>query len=213
MTRIINLRNFTKHKNKIDIKKQTSVLLTDKNLIIISLISLLSIFMGCVLFKYNNTFGLDIVSRYIDVYKGNSFITLFLFLLKAEIIYFLLTFFIGTSAVGKPLIIIPPTLKCIFIGYLSSYIYCEFKLKGIMLCLIILFPFYAASTSALIFACDESVYMSTYILKLITKRNTADDISIKLYLIRFLILLIIDTICAFVNSIMATTIIQKFSLL
>ena len=27
------------------------------------------------------------------------------------------------------------------------------------MCLIILFPFYAASTSALIFACDESVYM------------------------------------------------------
>lgn len=213
MTRVINLRKFTKNRNKIDIKKQSNAILQDKHKIIISVIAILSIFFGCLLFKYNNDFGLDIVSRYITIYKSNNFLNLFLFLVKIEIMYFLLTFFIGTSAVGNPLVIFPPILKCLFIGFLSSYIYCEFKLKGIMMCLIILFPFYAASTSALIFACDESVYMSTYILKLITKKNTADDITIKLYLIRLLILFVIDIICVLINSIIVTIIIQKFNFL
>ena len=212
MTRVINLRKFTKNRNKIDIKKTTTIL-EDKNKIIILIISILSVFLGCMLFKYNQNFGMDIVDNYIGSYKDSSFLNLFFFIFKSEIIYFLLTFFIGTSAVGKPLVIIPPILKCLFIGFLSSYIYSELKLKGIMLCLIILYPFFTVSTTALIFACDESVYMSTYISKVITKKNTADDLSIKLYLIRFLILFIIDTICILVNSIIATTIIQKFNLL
>lgn len=213
MTRVINLRKFTKNRNKIDIKKQSKAFLEEKNKIIISIIALVSIFLGCLLFKYNNDFGLNIVSRYIDIYKSDNILYIFLFLLKVETTYFLLTFFIGTSAIGKPLVIISPIFKCLFIGFLSSYIYNEFKLKGIMMCLIILFPFYAASTSALIFACDESIYMSTYIIKLITKKNTADDITIKLYLIRFIILFAIDIICVLINSIIVTIIVQKFNLL
>ena len=116
----------------------------------------------------------------------------YLFILKSEVIYILLVFFIGTSIVGKPLVVIPPMLKCFFIGYLSSYIYSEYRLKGVMLCLLVIFPLFSVSTTTLIFACNESMYMSTYILRVIAKKNTADENAIKLYLIRFLILFVID---------------------
>lgn len=213
MTKVINLRKFTNKKNKNLIKKQSQSISEEKYKLIILIITMISIFIGCMLFKYNRDFGINYLNNYIKSIHSFSFTNIFIFLLKAEIIYFILVFFIGTSIIGKPLVIIVPVLKCLFIGYISSYMYSEFKLKGILLCLIILYPFYAISSSTLIFACNESIYMSNYVSKVITKRNTADEISIKLYLIRFLILFVIDVLCVLISSFTSKMILQKFNLL
>ncbi len=213
MTRVINLRKFTKNRNKIDIKNKNTIIYEERNKVLISVISIISILLGCLLFKYNQNLCISYIENYVDSLQRLSFVNLFIYILKSELAYFLLVFFIGTSIVGKPLVVISPILKCIFIGYLSSYIYSEYRLKGIMLCLIILFPLFAVSTSTLIFACNESMYMSTYISRVITKKNTADDNAIRLYLIRFLILFIMDIICILINSFITRMIIQRFNLL
>ena len=82
-----------------------------------------------------------------------------------------------------------------------------------MFCLIILYPYLAITTSTLIFAANESAFMSNYVRNVITHKNTADDMSIKLYIMRYLILIGINIVCALINSIIVTFLGPKINLL
>ena len=121
-------------------------------------------------------------------------------------------FFLGTSIIGTPLTIIPLIIKNSFVGYVSSYMYCEYDLKGILFSLVLLYPLFVVTTTSLIYAANESVYMSKYILNTLTKRNTADNISIRLYVLRYAVLFGINISCIAINSFLIVTLANKFNL-
>ncbi|MGN0569075.1 MAG: hypothetical protein ACI4N4_01050 [Candidatus Fimenecus sp.] len=169
--------------------------------IILLIVSVAALLCGSLMYRYmpNEEISALIREKIIFIQSG-GFISIMMFLIKTDFMFLALSFFLGTSFMSASLFCLAPILKCFLIGYMSGLIYNEYELKGVLFCLILIYPYLVVTTSSLIFASNETVYMSKYIYRLITNKNTADDISVRLYLLRYLILFVINTVCAVVNS-------------
>ncbi len=215
MTKVISLRK--RRLSKIDFPKKTfkknTISKSEIIKVLFLLISIISIFLGCIFYKL---YEIDTVTNIcndfiINLQKGTYFEALST-IFKFDAIFYLSIFFLGTSFVGIPLTAIPLIIKCIFIGYLSSYMYCEFGLKGILFLLVLIYPMIIITTTSQIYSANESIYMSKYLINTVTNKNTADDISIRLYIIRNLVLIGISIIAISVNSFLIVTVGSKFNL-
>lgn len=183
----------------------------EKNKVFITLFSLLSILLGCIIFKNNKIIPVNELDSFVDFMQSNSFVSILIQFIKYEIVFFILEFFIGTSIIGMPLVIIPPIIKCFFIGYLSSYMYNQYSVKGILFCLILIYPYFAVTTSSLIFAADESIYMSKYLFEVAVKKNAYNNTSIKLYMVRIMFLILLNLIFTIINSFLLSSIGNRFN--
>lgn len=216
MTKVITLR---KRKRSYSIaektkKEQRTNIIIEKNRIFLLIISIISILLGALSYRiFPNETIIESINNTLELFKTENLLNVFLCFIKADLIYFFIAFFIGTSFMGAVLSPLPIVLKCFLIGFQSGYLYNDFELKGVLFCLILLYPCYVITTSSLIFACDESIYMSKYLFSTITNKNTANDISVKLYLLRYLILIVINTVCIAANSAIVCFIAPKISLL
>ncbi len=216
MTKVINLRKRKKfthekfHKPRLDNIK----LSTDIYYIAFTLMSIFSLLSGCLIYKSESFDYCNLICKEtLEIICSSEFTKIFIMFFKSELIYFLLTFFIGTSLIGMPMCIIPVLIKCVMIGYFSSYMYCEYELKGILFCLVLIYPVAIITTASMIYAASESVYMSKYIYRAVIKKNTADNMSVRLYLIRYSILLLVNIVCIAISTILINFLINKFNLL
>lgn len=218
MTKVINLRkrqtvNFKPIKNTNSYKSKFTINKFELVKVLFTIISLFSIFIGCFIYKNNDIDSIkDFCLRYITSLQNTNFLQVFLYLFKVDFVYLLITFFFGTSLIGVPLTIIPISIKSVFIGCLSSFMYCEYNLKGVLYSLVFFYPLFTITTTSLIYSANESVHMSKYIFNTITNRNTADNISIRLYLIRYAFLCVINLICIAINSLLIIVLSDKFNL-
>lgn len=216
MTKVITLRKKKKSYLKPERTKKgfSPELLSEKNRVFLLLISLIFLLAGALIYRF---FPNDDITSQIDskliILSSAEWKNIFLFFFQADLIFLIISFFIGTSFIGSVLSALPIILKCTFIGYQSGYLYNEYELKGVLFCLVLLYPCYVITTSSLIFACDESIYMSKYLFGTITNKNTANDISVKLYLLRYLILFAINIVCIAVNSAVVCFVAPKINLL
>jgi stage II sporulation protein M len=212
MTKVISLRKI--HKTKIDIPQKISkVINSDIIKFIYLIISVVSILFGCIVYTTNyNKYITSICNDFITKIQSCTYLEIFVEYIKIDIIFFIFMFFLGTSIVGTPLTIIPLIVKNSFFGYLSSYMYNVYDLKGILFSLVLLYPLFIITTASLIYAANESVYMSKYISNTLRKRNTADNISIRLYLLRYAVLFGINVICIASNSFLVVTLANKINL-
>lgn len=216
MTKVITLRKKKKSYVKPERAKKSFApeLLSEKNRVFLLIISIIFLLAGALFYRL---FPSEDITSQIDsilsILSSAEWKNIFLFFFQADLIFLIISFFIGTSFIGSVLSALPIILKCIFIGYQSGYLYNEYELKGVLFCLVLLIPCYVITTSSLIFACDESIYMSKYLFGTITNKNTANDISVKLYLLRYLILLAINIVCIAVNSAIVCFVAPKINLL
>lgn len=204
MTKVISIR---RNKNKIKPNKRNSnkvkfeSLKNEKYKILLTLSAIISLLIGSLIYRLFPDAGINmIIDDKIQLLQNSGFRVIFFFLLKTDIIFFLISFFIGTSFIGNGFSFLSPMLKCIMIGYVGGYFYNIFELKGVLFCLVLLYPYFVITTASLIFASNESVFMSKYLYGLVENKNTADNISVRLYLLRYLLLLSINVVCAAVNS-------------
>lgn len=203
MTKVITLhkrKKFYTNKEKYKSKHNSSILL-EKNRIFLLIFAIMSILFGALAYRFFP--DTEIISKIDDSLKllqTQKFLQIVLYFIQTDLIYIFAAFFIGTSFLGATISPLPIILKCIFIGFQSGYLYNEFELKGVLFCLILLYPCYIITTSSLVFACDESIYMNKYLFGTITNKNTANDISVKLYLLRYIILIVINIVCIAINS-------------
>ena len=216
MTKVINLRrrqgiNYKPVANKSS--KKIRINNAEVTKLLLLLVSLFSLLVGCIIYKNNNQ---NIVSElclsFVSDLQNKNFFQLFLQLVKQDFIYLIICFFVGTSIIGIPFIFIPVSLKCIFIGCLSSFMYCQYSLKGILFALVLLFPLFTITTTSLIYSANESIYMSKHIFNTMTNKNTADNISIRLYLIRYAFLIGINLICIAITSFLIVMLYDKINL-
>lgn len=219
MTKVISLRNMKIRKNekqkKVSVSKDREYNISeDKYKIIITIIAIISIFAGCLIYKncpieeINDKCGI-----FISELQTNKFLNIFITFISFDLTFFICTSVFGTSFIGVSLIEIPVILRCLYMGYLCSYLYNEYSLKGVLFCLIFLFPFFVITTTNLIYVANEGIYMSVNLFRKITNKNTADDMTVRLYLIRFLFLLGINIACITVNSFIITFLGTRISLL
>lgn len=185
----------------------------EKHKIFLAVISIFAILLGSVIYR---CFPDKMINIYLEnqlvFLQSGKYVQIFAFLIQFDILFIIISFFIGTSFLGSGFSFIAPTLKCLLIGYIGSYFYNIYELKGVMFCLLLLYPYFAVTTASLIFASNESIYMSNFLCGLLKSKNTADDISVRLYLLRYLILIVINTICTAINCGLIVIIGQKISL-
>lgn len=216
MTKIISLRKKKKSYSKPERTKKNlaSDLKNEKNRVLLLIISIISLLTGSVIYRFFSSSEISAeIDSMLNLLNSADWTQIFLFFLQADLVFLIFSFFIGTSYIGAALSPLPNIFKCIFIGYQSGYLYNEFELKGVLFCLVLLYPCYVITTSSLIFACDESIYMSKYLYGTITNKNTANDISVRLYLLRYLILFAINLVCIAVNSAIVCFLAPKINLL
>lgn len=216
MTKVITLRKKRKNYYNPDRTKKPvkTDFLIEKNRVLLLIVSVLSVLAGSLIYRFLPI--IDITSEIdtsLSLFNSASWLDIFIYFLEADLLFLLLSFFIGTSYIGAFLSVTPIVLKCLFIGYQSGYLYNEYELKGVLFCLVLLYPCYVITTASLIFACDESIYMSRYLYGTITNKNTANDISVRLYLLRYLLLFVINIVCIAVNSTLMNFIAPKINLI
>ncbi len=194
-------------------KMNFNYIFNEKYKVILLIVSIASILFGCIIY---NSFGdsplIQIIENKIVLFKSEDLVKIASFFIKTELIYFAFAMVIGTSFVGAPLTIIPISIRCVITGFIGGYMYNEYELKGVLFCLLFVFPYTAIATTSLLFASNESIYMSVKNYNTITNKNTADDISVKLYLLRYIILIIINCVCALFNSSLIVLFIDKINL-
>ena len=218
MTKVINLRSIKRKNNKLYDKNNLfnyNLKLHNKDVlnIIFTIVSMLAIFLGCIIYKNNQIIEVnDVCVNFIKQIHNDTFFNIFLSYIKIDIIYYIVLFFLGSSLLGVPLTFIPIILKCVFIGYLSTLVYCEYELNGILFCLVLLFPIFSITTASLIYAANESIYMSKYTLDLVKNKNTANNVSVRLYLIKYGFLCCLNLIAIAINSLLALALANKFNL-
>lgn len=217
MNKVINLRKhrrfkLTKGNNDIIKRKKKPISHQNIDKILITIISILSIFLGCIIFKLHKADSVTEFENLVSFFQKENFLHIILFFMKYELLLFLVEFFIGTSMIGTPLVVFPPIIKCVFIGCFSSFMYNQFEVKGILFCLMLLYPFYAITTSSLIFAANESAYMSKNLFSTTIKKKTLNDMSTNIYLIRYLFLIVLNIVCTVINSFLIVTVAPRFNL-
>lgn len=200
---------------KVKAKKKINFadIFSEKYKVILLLVSISSVLFGSFIFNgFNDASFSQIIENKISLFESKELLKILLFFIKTELIYFAFAMVIGTSFIGAPLTIVPISIRCIVTGFLGEYMYNEYELKGVLFCLLFIFPYTAIATTSLLFASNESIYMSAKNYDTITNKNTADDISVKLYLLRYFILAIINCICAVFNSLLIVLFIDKINL-
>ena len=212
MSKVIRVkRPYQKVKQKK--KMNFDYIFNEKYKVILLFVSIVSILLGSFIYNnFNNSSFTQIIENKIVLFESKELLKILLFFIKTELIYFAFALVIGTSFIGAPLTILPASIRCIITGFLGGYMYNEYELKGVLFCLLFIFPYTAVATTSLLFASNESIYMSVKNYNTITNKNTADDISVKLYLLRYLILIIINCMCALFNSLLIVLFIDKINL-
>ncbi len=218
MTKVINLRKRKVFKTKPNINidrknKKYNKLYSEKYKLLLLLISIFGILVGAICYRItDNSQLVQTITENFTILNSGSFNSIFIYLLKLDLMFFLISFFIGTSFIGSVISFIPPTIKCLYIGYLGGYLYNEFELKGVLFCLLLLYPCFAITTTALIFASNENVYMSQYIYNCLNSRSTTDNISIRLFLLRYILLFTIIISCIAVTAFLISFIGPKLNI-
>ncbi len=179
----------------------TDIIKNEKNKFLLTVVSIAALLCGSLIYRFfpDQTVN-SVINENVNLFQSGGFTAIFLTLIKLDLAFIIASFFLGTSFIGATVSFIPPALKCILIGYIGSYFYNEFELKGVLFCLLLLYPYFVITTASLIFASNENIYMSNYTFGMLRNKSTADDISIRLYLIRYLILIVINLACSAVNS-------------
>lgn len=217
MTKVISLRK--KKTIPIKIEKRNlpktnyEELNREKFKILLAFFAIVGLLCGSFIYRiFPDTIVNSVIEEKIVLLKSGSFLQVFLFLLQLDGLFLLFSFLSGTSFAGTALSVFIPFLKCILIGYTGALFYNEYELKGVLFCLLLLYPYFTVTTASLIFSSNESIYMSKYLFGLLKRKNTADDISVRLYLIRNLLLVTINIVCTAVNSFLITFIAPHISL-
>lgn len=218
LTKIIDFRKNKLRRVKKSFKPINIKLLSDiydeKYKIFFLLITISGLILGSIIFKTTQNQQIsDLISDQLSILCSENYKDIFLLFFKLDTIVILFNLLIGTSFLGGFFSFMAPLLKAIYIGYFSGYLYNLYELKGTLFAMLLLFPCYAITTTALIFMSNENVYMGKFIFKSLTQNNKTDSQSIKLFFIRYLLLTAIDIFFIAISAFIIVIIAPKIELL
>lgn len=176
-----------------------------KNYIFMALVALfiMGMIYGSLIVKTQSTQIFEYLSMFTDGYIGerqpffqtmiSSFLSTFLFVL--------LPYLLGYSAISQVVTIFIPLFKGLGLGLAMGYLYNTAGLSGVGYCFLIIIPQTIIAMFATFIGCRESVKLSNLFLSSIKKSDAISSEIIKLYNIKFFVLMIIAGISGFVHAI------------
>ncbi len=158
--------NFHKYSLKI------TDILSNWKIIIPVIFSLAGILTGCFTGKGEGRLFQTVTNYFNTVVLGRDTLSLgsdFIFYLILPSIFLTVVFFLGLSVFGSLITNAVPLVYGYLIGCVSFYLYSEYTLKGLAYCIIMIFPYGVLCLLAIVLCCRESISMSEYIIKSISK--------------------------------------------
>lgn len=129
---------------------------------------------GCLGGKGEGKLFLRITDYFTDVILNRDISSAgseFLLYLIFPAVFLIITFFLGLSVFGSLITNVMPLAYGYIIGCISFYLYNEYTLKGLGYCIIMIFPYATLCLLSIILCCRESINMSEYIMKSISKTS------------------------------------------
>lgn len=128
--------------------------------------------------------------------------TEFIFYLIIPAIFLIAVFFLGLSVFGALLTNVVPLTYGYLVGSITFYLYNNFTLKGLAYCLIMIFPYGVLCLLSIVMCCRESISMSEYIVKSISKTGKFLNYGFAYYYKSFLRNFIIIIIASAIKTIL-----------
>ncbi len=177
-----------------------------KTLMLLSLF-LCGLLCGCLMFKNNTYHSAAIASKGIRMFTDAEWFVRFRPLFIEVLLIMTLTFFAGFSAVGLPLILCLPCAKGILYGILSAQLYADYRVKGVVFALLVLFPFLAAEI-AMLFACSgDALKMSSHLFSAYKGAGGIGERGeVKTYCVRFLLFTVGSVLVVLLQSLLSGTV-------
>lgn len=114
----------------------------------------------------------------------------FLIYLIFPAVFLIVIFFLGLSVFGALITNVMPLIYGYIIGCISFFLYNEYTLKGLGYCIIMIFPYGTLCLLAIVLCCRESINMSEYIMKSISKTTKFPNYGFAVYYKSFFRILI-----------------------
>ena len=152
-------------------------------------------------------------SYYIGDRDGIGFFAIFFDTLLRELSVCIVLFILGTSIIGAVLSPIACSTAGLYFGFLSSYIYKTYALKGVAFNAIILIPAAFVFVVGIIFAAKESFNFSVVLLKLTFPKSRPQNISseFKLYCGKYLLVSVFLIIASLIDAAVSTSFLVFFN--
>lgn len=131
---------------------------------------------GKLYFKITDYFTTVILTRDITSI-GSEFLIYLIF----PAVFLIVIFFLGLSVFGALITNVMPLIYGYIIGCISFFLYNEYTLKGLGYCIIMIFPYGTLCLLAIVLCCRESINMSEYIMKSISKTTKFPNYGFAVY--------------------------------
>lgn len=131
---------------------------------------------GKLFFKITDYFTTVILTRDITSI-GSEFLIYLIF----PAVFLIVIFFLGLSVFGALITNVMPLIYGYIIGCISFFLYNEYTLKGLGYCIIMIFPYGTLCLLAIVLCCRESINMSEYIMKSISKTTKFPNYGFAVY--------------------------------
>lgn len=146
--------------------------LSNWKIIIPVIFTFAGIISGCVGGKGEGKLFLRITDYFTSVILSRDITSVgseFLIYLIFPIVFLIIVFFLGLSVFGSLLTNAMPLIYGYIVGCISYFLYTEYTLKGLGYCIIMIFPYGTLCLLSIVLCCRESINMSEYIMKSISK--------------------------------------------
>lgn len=185
-------------------------------IILLTSLFICGLIIGAYAIKSNNSLFSEQINEVVKsaiIKKGSSvFIKNLIDSFFTSLAFLTITFGLGLCAVGIPAITLIPLIKGFGIGITGAYIYLNYSIKGVCYCLFVFFPAQILISSILIFACNESFYMSEDMFSTVRNGSIKEKNLAGLYLTRFALLLGFSLITALIDASLAKIFSSVFAL-
>lgn len=153
----------------------------------------------------------DYVNKSLSLCAANGFIKVFTYSFFINFLLVFTAFLNGFNCIGLPLSVLIPSLRGIGAGLIAGTMYTLGTSGIIKYCMTVL-PGSVIGVTAILLACNESAYMSVDILSLVlSRRDIGQEISIKKYIMKFILIIIVIFIASVTDGITLAGINQLLS--
>lgn len=113
--------------------------------------------------------------------ENSAMLSSFISSLLPPTAFIILLFFLGLSAYGGFAVNFVPLCYSYLVGMISYYMYDTYTLKGLAYCVMLIFPYSVLSLTGLVLCSAESINMSEFMLRCISKNGKFSDYSFRRY--------------------------------
>lgn len=143
----------------------------------------------------------DFVTKSMSLCTASGFIRVFTYSFLINLLLVLTAFLNGFNCIGLPLSVLIPSICGIGMGLIAGTMYSTGTAGIVRYCVTVL-PGGVIGVTGILLACNESAYMSVDILSLVmARREINQDISLKKYIIKFILIIIVIFVASVIDSI------------